>query len=91
LILNFSPLISYLPTHTHFHNYISFLLFPQATTGLPTLHAQPHQPHPPHTHAPHYQAQNPHRTAPFKKKKKKKKKKEKEKEKKKKKKKKKLH
>jgi hypothetical protein len=33
-----------------------------ATTGLLTLHAPPHQPHPPHTHAPHYQAKNPHST-----------------------------
>jgi hypothetical protein len=31
-----------------------------ATADLPTLHASPH---PPHTHAPHYQAQNPHKNS----------------------------
>jgi hypothetical protein len=61
LILNFSPLKPYPPTHTHAFTTIYLpLLFPQATTDLPTLHASPH---PPHTHAPHYQAQNPHKNS----------------------------
>ena len=39
---NFLPLQPYPPTHTHFHNFRSFLLYPEATTNLPSLHASPH-------------------------------------------------
>jgi hypothetical protein len=42
---HFLPLQLYPPTHTHFHNFRSFLLYPQATTDRPSLHASPHPPH----------------------------------------------